>query len=42
MNSVTISMVVVPAVVAFLLFLVFTFRYEQTIHDYFGAWQLGW
>lgn len=42
MNSVTISMVVVPAVVAFLLFLVFTFLYEQTRQDYFRAWQLGW
>ena len=42
MNSVTISMVVVPAVVAFLLFLVCTFLYEQTRQDYFRAWQLGW
>src|SRR5437868_6811516 len=42
MNSVTISMVVVPAVVALLLFLVFTYLYEQTRGDYFRAWQLGW
>src|SRR5438876_9977830 len=42
MNSVTISMVVVPAVVALLLFLVFTYLYEQTRQDYFRAWQLGW
>ena len=42
MNSVTISMVIVPAVVALLLFLVFTYLYEQTRQDYFRAWQLGW
>ena len=42
MNSVTISMVVVPGVVALLLFLVFTYLYEQTRQDYFRAWQLGW
>src|SRR5258708_31064440 len=42
MNSITISMVVVPAVVAFLLFLVFTYLYDQTRQDYFRAWQLGW
>src|SRR6266436_2194718 len=42
MNSVTISMVVVPGVVALLLFLVFTHLYEQTRQDYFRAWQLGW
>jgi len=42
MNSVTISMVVVPALVATLLFLVFTHLYEQTRQDYFRAWQLGW
>jgi hypothetical protein len=40
MNSVTISLVVVPAVVALLLFLVFTYLYEQTRQDYFRAWQL--
>jgi len=42
MNSVTISLVVVPTVVALLLFLVFTYLYEQTRQDYFRAWQLGW
>ncbi len=42
MNSVAISMVVVPGVVALLLFLVFTYLYEQTRQDYFRAWQLGW
>jgi diguanylate cyclase (GGDEF)-like protein len=42
MNSVTVSMVVVPGVVALLLFLVFTYLYEQSRQDYFRAWQLGW
>ena len=42
MNSVTISMLVVPGVVALLLFLVFTYLYEQTRQDYFRAWQLAW
>src|SRR5437867_3513172 len=42
MDSVTISTVVVPAVVALVLFLVFTYLYEQTRQDYFRAWQLGW
>src|SRR5258708_30632084 len=41
MNSVTISLLVVPAVVALLLFLAFTYLYEQTRQDYFPAWQLG-
>jgi diguanylate cyclase (GGDEF)-like protein len=42
MDSVTISTVVVPAVVALVLFLVFTYLYEQTRQHYFRAWQLGW
>src|ERR1700737_2864062 len=42
MNSVTISMVVVPGEVTLLRFLVFTSLYEQTRQDYFRAWQLGW
>src|SRR6202140_2458348 len=42
MNSVTISLLVVPAVVALLLFLVFTYLYDQTRQAYFRAWQLGW
>jgi diguanylate cyclase (GGDEF)-like protein len=42
MNSVIISMVVVPGVVALLLFVVFTYLYEQSRQDYFRAWQLGW
>src|SRR5438128_12014945 len=42
MNSLVISMVVVPGVVALLLFLVFTYLYEQSRQQYFHAWQLGW
>src|SRR5450755_2233879 len=42
MTSVAISMVIVPGVVALLLFLVFTYLYEQSRRDYFRAWQLGW
>src|ERR1700745_3277395 len=42
MNSIVMGMIVVPGVVALLLFLVFTYLYEQTRQDYFRAWQLGW
>ena len=42
MNSVAISMVIVPGVVALLLFLVFTYLYEQSRREYFLAWQIGW
>jgi diguanylate cyclase (GGDEF)-like protein len=42
MNSVSISVIVVPGFVALLLFLVFTYLYEQSRQDYFRAWQLGW
>jgi diguanylate cyclase (GGDEF)-like protein len=42
MNSVAISMIIVPGVVALLLFLVFTYLYEQSKREYFRAWQLGW
>src|SRR5213083_2340032 len=42
MNSVSISMIIVPGFVALLLFLVFTYLFEQSRQDYFRAWQLGW
>ena len=42
MNSVIASMLIVPGVVALLLFLVFTYLYEQSRQSYFRAWQLGW
>ncbi|HEY7096866.1 MAG TPA: diguanylate cyclase [Terriglobales bacterium] len=37
-----LSVVVVPGVVALLIFLVFTYLYEQSRQSYFRAWQLGW
>ncbi|HZZ15665.1 MAG TPA: diguanylate cyclase [Candidatus Sulfotelmatobacter sp.] len=42
MNSLVISMVVIPGVVSLLLFLVFTYLYEQSRQAYFRAWQLAW
>ena len=42
MNSVTISLVAIPGGVALLLFLIFTYLYEQSRQTYFRAWQLGW
>jgi len=42
MNSLAISMVVVPGIVALLLFLLFTYLYEQSRQQYFRAWQLAW
>ena len=42
MNNVATSMVIIPGVVALLLFLVFTYLYEQSRQQYFRAWQLGW
>src|ERR1700752_2780478 len=42
MNSVVISMVMIPGVVSLLLFLVFTYLFEQSRQAYFRAWQLAW
>jgi diguanylate cyclase (GGDEF)-like protein len=42
MDSIAITVVVVPGLVALLLFLLFTYLYEQSRHQYFRAWQLGW
>ncbi len=42
MNNVTTSLVVIPGAVALLVFLVFTYLYEQNRHSYFRAWQLAW
>jgi diguanylate cyclase (GGDEF)-like protein len=42
MNSVIISMVVIPGVVSLLLFLVFTYLFEQSRQAYFRAWQFAW
>jgi diguanylate cyclase (GGDEF)-like protein len=42
MNSVMISVVLVPGLVALLLFSVFTYLHEQSRRPYFRAWQLAW
>src|SRR5579863_6267391 len=42
MDSIAITAVVVPGLVSLLLFLLFTYLYEQSRHQYFRAWQLGW
>ena len=42
MNTVIINTVVLPGVVALLLFLVFTYLHEQSRQPYFRAWQLAW
>ena len=43
MDSITpISVVILPGLVALLMFLLFTYLYEQSRHQYFRAWQLGW
>jgi GAF domain-containing protein len=42
MDSIAINLVLVPGLVALLLFLLFTYLYEQSRHQYFRAWQLGW
>src|SRR5579862_7496529 len=42
MTSIAISMVIVPGIVALLLFLLFTYLYEQSRQQYFRAWQFAW
>src|SRR5229473_6204013 len=42
MSSVAISLVIIPGLVAFLLFLLFTYLHAQSRQAYFRAWQLGW
>src|SRR5215472_85119 len=42
MNSVVITTVLIPGFVSVLLFLVFTYLYEQSRQPYFRAWQLAW
>src|SRR5262249_14950852 len=42
MDSFVIGMVIVPGMVALVLFLVFTYLYEQSRQQYFRAWQMGW
>ncbi len=42
MNHVTTGLVIIPGAVALLVFLVFTYLYEQNRQAYFRAWQLAW
>jgi diguanylate cyclase (GGDEF)-like protein len=42
MHSVATGLVLIPGAVALLVFLVFTYLYEQNRHTYFRAWQLAW
>jgi diguanylate cyclase (GGDEF)-like protein len=42
MNNVATGLVLIPGVVALLVFLVFTYLYEQSRQGYFRAWQLAW
>src|ERR1700751_4107290 len=42
MNALAINMLLLPGIVALLLFLVFTYLYEQSRQPYFRAWQFGW
>src|SRR5437868_1634653 len=42
MNSVATSVVIIPGIVALLLFLIFTYLYEQSRQSYFRAWQIAW
>src|ERR1700690_3152308 len=42
MNSIDTGLVLIPGAVALLVFLVFTYLYEQNRHNYFRAWQLAW
>jgi len=42
MNNLVITTVLVPGFVSLLLFLVFTYLYEQSRQQYFRAWQLAW
>lgn len=42
MNTVATGLVLIPGAVALLVFLVFTYLYEQSRQNYFRAWQLAW
>ncbi|HUM07077.1 MAG TPA: diguanylate cyclase [Terriglobales bacterium] len=42
MNTIGTGLVLVPGAVALLVFLVFTYLYEQSRQSYFRAWQLAW
>ena len=42
MHSAATGLVLIPGAVALLVFLVFSYLYEQNRHSYFRAWQLAW
>ncbi|HUK26657.1 MAG TPA: diguanylate cyclase [Terriglobales bacterium] len=42
MDSLSISVTIVPGVIALLLLLVFTYLHEQSRREYFRAWQIAW
>ncbi len=42
MSNVATGLVLVPGAVALLVFLVFTYLYEQSRQPYFRAWQMAW
>ena len=42
MNNAALSSMLLPGVVPLLLFLVFTYLYQQSRQPYFRAWQLAW
>src|SRR5579863_3458345 len=42
MNNLVLTTVVVPGFVSVLLFIVFSYLYEQSRQAYFRAWQLAW
>jgi diguanylate cyclase (GGDEF)-like protein len=42
MDSIDSTLVMESGLVALLLFLLFTYLYEQSRHQYFRAWQMGW
>src|SRR3984885_15235870 len=42
MDNLVIPAVVIPGFVSVLLFLVFTYLYEQSRQGYFRAWQIAW
>src|SRR5579884_1481700 len=41
-NGVMTSVVILPGIVALLIFLLFTYLYEQSRQSYFRAWQIAW
>ena len=42
MNSVVITTVVIPGTASILLFMLFTYLYEQSRQAYFRAWKWAW